>query len=118
MFDICASQKIYWWVTKPAVFQNNLQAYYLKNTIIWNKSKQTDIKLKTEKNFHGDVVNVSTGVASGEIKDGKKNKKMLTVSDIPFSVANSQSVYCLLLSWSELVFFQKNIFPLQTLCLQ
>lgn len=60
-------------------------------------------------------MNLSTDVTSGEIKVGKKNKKMLTISDIPFSVANSQSAYCFSLSWSELVFFQKSIFPVQTL---
>lgn len=37
--------------------------------------------------------------------------KLLTISDIPFTVANSQTVYCLLLSWSELVFFEKDVFP-------
>lgn len=40
-----------------------------------------------------------------------KKKKLLTVSDIPFTVANSQTVYCLLLSWSELIFLQKGVFP-------
>lgn len=70
------------WLTKPAVLQNNLQAQYLKNAvIIWNKSEERDIKLKTEKNFDGDV-NISADVVYGEIKDGKKNK--VTISDIPF----------------------------------
>lgn len=69
-------------MTKPAVLQNNLQAQYLKNAvIIWNKSEERDIKLKTEKNFDGDV-NISADVVYGEIKDGKKNK--VTISDIPF----------------------------------
>lgn len=63
------------WLTKPAVLQNNLQAQYLKNAvIIWNNSKQRDVKLKSERNFHGDVVNISTDVISGEIKDGRKRE--------------------------------------------
>lgn len=45
MPDICKSQEKYCWLTKTAVLKNNLQAQYLKNAeIIWNKSKQRDIK--------------------------------------------------------------------------
>lgn len=45
MPDICKSQEKYCWLTKTEVLKNNLQAQYLKNAeIIWNKSKQRDIK--------------------------------------------------------------------------
>lgn len=61
------------WLTKPAVLQNNLQAQYLKNAvIIQNKSKQRGVKLKSERNFHRDVVNISTDTISDEIKMVKK----------------------------------------------
>lgn len=59
-------------------------------------------------------MNISTDIISGEIKDGKK----INCLQFCFTVANSQIVYCLLLSWSELVFFEKDVFPQQTLYLQ
>lgn len=66
------------WLTKPAVLQNSLQAQYPKNVvIIWNKSKQRlfHVKLKSERNFHEDMVNISTDIISGEMEDGKKKKR-------------------------------------------
>lgn len=89
------------WLTKPAVLQNSLQAQYPKNVvIIWNKSKQRDVKLKSERNFHEDMVNISTDIISGEMQDGKKKKKKLfPISDIPFTIANSQTVFCFYLAF-------------------
>lgn len=84
------------WLTKPAVLQNSLQAQYLKNVvIIWNKSKQRDVKLKSERNFHEDMVNISTDIISGEMEDGKKKKEI--VSNFRYPLYYSKLTNCILL---------------------